>query len=89
MEELFHGVNLKEMFVLREFVGESSINLDEDWGFSSSFSSSELNSKDVDSIKSVLVFFELLDEELVGFTSGDIKLDKLGSNGDESLFDPF
>ena len=89
MEELFHGVNLEEMFVLREFVGESSINLDEDWGFSSSFSSSELNSKDVDSIKSVLVFLELLDEELVGLTSGDIKLDKLGSNGDESLFDPF
>ncbi len=89
MEELFHGVNFKEMFVLREFVGESAISLDEYWGFSGSFSSSELNSEDVDSIKSVLVFLELLDEELVGLTSGDIKLDKLGSNGDESLFDPF
>ena len=88
MEELFHGVNLKQMFVLREFVGESSISLDEYWGFSGCFSSSELNSEDVDSIKSVLVFLELLDEELVGLTSGDIELDEFGSNGDESLFDP-
>ncbi len=73
MEELFHGVNLEEMFVLREFVGESSINLDEDWCFSSSFSSSELSSENGNGVKSVLVFLELLDEELVGLASGDIE----------------
>ena len=88
MEELFHGVNFKEMFVLREFVGESSISLDEYWGFSGGFSSCELNSEDVNSVESVLVFLELLDEELVGLTSGDVKLDEFGSNGDESLLDP-
>jgi hypothetical protein len=88
LEELFHGVNFKEMFVLREFVGESSISLDEDWGFSGGFSSGELGSQDGDGVKSVLVFLQLLDEELVGLTSGDIKLDEFGSNGDESLLDP-
>ncbi len=76
------------MFVLREFVGESTLGLDKDWGFSGSFGSSELSSEDLDGIKSVLVFLELLDEELVGLTSGDIELDEFGSNGDESLFDP-
>ena len=88
MEELFHGVNLEKMFVLREFVGESTLCLDKHWGFSGSFGSSELSSEDLDGIKSVLVFLELLDEELVGLTSGDIELDEFGSNGDESLFDP-
>jgi len=88
LEELFHGVNLKEMFVFREFVGESAINLDEYWCFSGSFSSSKLGSEDNDSIKSVSVFLELLDEKLVGFTSGDIKFDKFVSDSDESVIDP-
>ena len=77
------------MFILREFVGESSISLDEYWSFSCSFSSGEFSSEDGNSVESVLVFFELLDEELVGLTSSDIELDEFGSNGNESLFDPF
>jgi hypothetical protein len=89
LEEFFHGVNFKEMFVLREFVGESTFGLSEDWSLSSSLSSIELSSKDGNSIESILVFLKLLDEKLVGFTSGDIKLDQFSSNGGESVIDPF
>jgi hypothetical protein len=89
LEELFHGVNFKEMFVLREFVGESSISFNENWSFSSSITSSEFSSEDFNGIKSIGVFLKLLDEELVSFTSGDIKLGKFVSNGDESLSNPF
>ena len=39
LEELFHGVDLEKMFVLGEFVGESTLLLGEDWGITSSFSS--------------------------------------------------
>ena len=35
------------------------------------------------------MLLKLLDEELVGFTSGDVQLDELGSDGGESVIDPF
>jgi len=89
LEELFHGVNLEEMFVLRELVGESTFGLGEDWGLTGGLGSVEFSSEDGNSIKSVLVFLKLLDEELVGFTSGDVQLDELGSDGGESVIDPF
>jgi hypothetical protein len=88
LEEFFHGVNFKEMFVLREFVGESTFGLSEDWSLSSSLSSIELSSKDGNSIEGILVFLKLLDEKLVGFTSGDVKLDQFSSDGVESVVDP-
>jgi len=89
LEEFFDGINLKEMFVLREFVSEFTFLLGEDWGLSSGLSSIEFSSEDGDSIESVLVLFELLDEELVGLTSGNVELDELGSNGSKSVIDPF
>jgi len=89
LEELFHGINLKEMFIFREFVGETSFLLSEYWSLSCSLGSIEFSSKDSNSIKSVLVFLKLLDEKLVGFTSGNVKLDELSSNCGESVIDPF
>jgi hypothetical protein len=89
LEELFHGVDLEEMFVLREFVGEGTFGLGEDWGLSGGLSSVELGSEDGDGVKGVLVLLKLLDEELVGLASGDVELDELGGNGGESVIDPF
>jgi len=89
LEEFFHGVDLEEVLVLREFVGESTFFLSEDWSFTGSLSSGEFSSKDGNGVKGVLVLFELLDEKLVGLTSGNIKLDKFSSNGGESVIDPF
>jgi len=75
LEELFHGVSFEEMFVFGEFSREGRVGLGKDWSVSSSFGSGEFNSEDTNSNKSIFVFFELLDEELVGFTSGDVELD--------------
>ena len=88
LEELFHGVNLEEMFVLSELVGEGCLGLSEDWGLASGGGSVELNSEDLDSIESVLVLLELLNEELIGLTSCDVKLNELGGDGVESVVDP-
>jgi len=76
------------VLVLGEFVGEGTFGLSEDWGLTGGLSSIELSSEDGDSIESVLVLLELLDEELVGLTSGDVELDELGSDGGESVIDP-
>jgi hypothetical protein len=89
LEELFHGVDLEEVFVLRELVGEGTFGLGEDWGLSGGLSSVELGSEDGDGVKGVLVLLKLLDEELVGLASGDVELDELGGNGGESVIDPF
>jgi hypothetical protein len=89
LEELFHGVNLEEMFVLRELVGEGTFLLSEDWSLTGGLSSVEFSSENGDGIESVLVLLKLLDEKLVGFTSGNVKLDELGSDGSESVIDPF
>ena len=77
------------MFVFGKFVRETSISLGKYWSFSGGFGSGKFNSKDFNSGKSIFVFFKLLDEELVGFTSGDVKLDKFGSDGIESVGNPF
>jgi len=90
LEKFFHGVNFEKMFVLREFVTfEFTFSLGKDWSLSSSLSSVEFGSKDGNSIEGVLMFLKLLDEELVGFTSGDVKLDHLGGDGSKSVIDPF
>jgi hypothetical protein len=88
LEENVVGILLKEVLVLGEFVGEGNFGLGEDWSLSGGLSSVELGSKDGDGIESVLVLLKLLDEKLVGLTSGDVKLDELGSNGAESVLDP-
>jgi len=88
LEELVDGISLEEVLVLGEFVGEGTFGLGEDWGLTSSLSSVELGSEDGDGIESVLVLLKLLDEELVGLTSGDVKLDELGGDGSESVIDP-
>jgi hypothetical protein len=88
LEENVVGILLKEVLVLGEFVGEGNFGLGEDWSLSGGLSSVELGSKDGDGIESVLVLLKLLDEKLVGLTSGDVKLDELGSNGSESVIDP-
>lgn len=88
-EESFDGLLFEEVLVLGEFVGEFIFSLGEDWSLTSGLSSVEFGSEDGDSIESVLVLFELLDEELVGLTSGDVELDELGSNGGKSVIDPF
>jgi hypothetical protein len=63
--------------------------LGEDGGLSGGLGSVELGSEDGDGVKGVLVLLKLLDEELVGLTSGDVKLDELGGDGGESVIDPF
>jgi len=89
LEELFDGVGLEEMFVLSKFVGELVLwGLSEDWGLAGSIRSGELSSEDSDGVKGVLVLLKLLDEKLVGFTSGDVELDEFGSNGGKSVIDP-
>lgn len=89
LEELFDGVDLEEVLVLGEFVGESTFSLGEDWSLTGGISSGEFGSEDSDGVKGVLVLLKLLDEKLVGFTSGDVKLDELGGDGSESVIDPF
>lgn len=88
LEELVDGVGLEEVLVLGEFVGEGTFGLGEDWGLTGSLGSVELGSEDGDGIESVLVLLKLLDEELVGLTSGDVELDELGGDGSESVIDP-
>jgi len=88
LEELVDGIGLEEVLVLSEFVGEGTFGLGEDWGLTSGLSSVELGSEDSDGIESVLVLLKLLDEKLVGLTSGDVKLDELGGDGSESVIDP-
>jgi len=88
LEELVDGISLEEVLVLGEFVGEGTFSLGEDWGLTSGLSSVELSSEDGNSIESVLVLLKLLDEELVGLTSGDVELDELGGDGSESVIDP-
>jgi hypothetical protein len=89
LEEFVHGVNFKHMFVFLKFVGEITFNLSEDWLFTSSFSSFEFLSKERDGVESILMFFELHNKELVGFTSGDVKLDEGVVDIFESSSDPF
>lgn len=89
LEEFFHGVNFKEMFIFSKFVGESTISFGKYRGLSSISRSVEFNSKDGNGIKSVLVFLKLLDEKLVGFTSGNVELDELFGNGVKSIMNPF
>jgi hypothetical protein len=88
LEELVDGISLEEVLVLGEFVGEGTFGLGEDWGLSGSLGSVELGSEDGDGIESVLVLLKLLDEKLVGFTSGDVELDELGGDSSESVIDP-
>jgi hypothetical protein len=89
LEELFDGVDLEEVLVLGEFVGEFTFSLGENWSLTGGLSSVEFGSEDSDGVKGVLVLLKLLDEKLVGFTSGDVKLDELGGDGGESVIDPF
>jgi len=89
LEEFVHGVNFKHMFILLKFAGVFLIDLSENWLFTSSFRSSELGSKESNSVESILVFFELHNKELVGFTSGDVKLDERVVDIFESSSDPF
>jgi hypothetical protein len=89
LEEFVHGVNFKHMFVFLKFVGEITFNLSEDWLFTSSFSSFEFLSKERDGVEGILMFFELHNKELVGFTSGDVKLDEGSVDIFESSSDPF
>jgi len=69
LEEFVYGLSFEHMFVFSKFTGVFTFNLSEDWSFTSSFTSSKFSSKDINSIKSVLVFFELHNEKLVGLTS--------------------
>lgn len=69
LEEFVDGLSFEHMFVFSKFTGVFTFNLSEDWSFTSSFTSSKFSSKDINSIKSVLVFFELHNEKLVGLTS--------------------
>ena len=48
LEELFHGVNLEEMFVLRELVGEGTFGLGEDGSLAGGLGSIEFGSEDED-----------------------------------------
>ena len=91
LEELFHGVGLEEVLVLGEFARETFLlDFSEDGGaLTSGLRSEELSSDDLDGVKSVLMFLELLDEELVGLASGDVELIKFGSDGLDSVVDPF
>jgi len=88
LEELFHGVDLEEVLVLGELVGEGTFLLGEDWGLTGSLGSVELGSEDGNGVEGVLVLLELLDEQLVGLTSGDVELDELGGDGSKSVIDP-
>jgi len=76
LEEFFHGINFEKMFVFSKFVAETGTGLGKYWSFTSGFSSIEFNSEDTNSVEGIFVFFKLLDEELVSFTSGNVKLDK-------------
>jgi hypothetical protein len=89
LEEFVHGVNFKHMFILLKFAGVFLIDLSENWLFTSGFRSSEFGSKESNSVESILVFFELHNKELVGFTSGDVKLDERVVDIFESSSDPF
>ena len=77
------------MFVLLKFAGIFNINLSENWLFTSSFRSFEFGSKESNSVESILMFFELHNKELVGFTSGDVKSDEGIVDISESSSDPF
>jgi len=87
-EEFSDGLSFEHMFVLFEFVKVTGLDLSENWLFTSSFGSSEFGSKESDGIKSILMFFELHNKELVSFTSGDVKLDEGVVDISESLSDP-
>lgn len=71
-EKFFHSVDLKKMFVLSKFVGETFPSLSEDWSLSGGLGSIKFNSQDGDSVKSILVLFELLNEKLVSLASSDV-----------------
>ena len=77
------------MFVFLKFAGEFNINLSENWLFTSSFRSVEFLSKESNSVESILMFFELHNKELVGFTSGNVKLDEGFVDVFKSSGDPF
>jgi len=87
-EKFFHGIDLKKMFVLSKFVGESFPGLGENWSLSSGLSSIKFDSQDGDGVKSVLVLFQLLNEKLVSLTSGDVQLDEFVGDGLKSSLDP-
>lgn len=89
-EESFHSFLFKHMFIFLKFAWETfTFNLSKDWSFTSSFTSSKFSSEDTDGRKSIIVFFELLDEKLVSFTSGYEKLFKSSVNLILSSGDPF
>ena len=88
LEKFFHGVSFEKMFVFSKFVAERRTCFSEDGGFTGSFSSGKFNFEDTNSVESIFVFFKLLDEELVGFTSGDVKLDKFVVNSFKSVSNP-
>lgn len=88
LEEFFHGVSFEKMFVFSKFVGERRTCFSKDWGFTGGFSSGEFNSKYSNSVEGIFVLFKLLDEELVSFTSGDVKLNKFVVNSFESVGNP-
>lgn len=65
------------MFIFLKFRGKSfTFNLSENRSFTSSFTSGKFSSKNTNSFKSIIMFFKLLDEKLIGFTSGYEKLFK-------------
>lgn len=89
-EESFHSFLFKHMFIFLKFAWETfTFNLSEYRSFTSSFTSGKFSSKDINSIKSVLVFFELHNEKLVGLTSWNVELDKSVVDVIESSGDPF
>jgi len=89
LEEFVNSLSFEHMFVFSKFTGVFTFNLSEDWSFTGGFTSGKFSSKDIDSIKSVLMFFELHNEKLVGLTSGNVELDKCVVDVIESSGDPF
>lgn len=69
LEEFVNSLSFKHVFVFSKFTGVFTFNLSENWSFTGGFTSGKFSSKDIDSIKSVLMFFELHNEKLVGLTS--------------------
>jgi hypothetical protein len=69
LEEFVNSLSFEHMFVFSKFGGVFTINFSKDWSFSGGFTSGKFSSEDINSIKSVLMFFELHNEKLVGLTS--------------------
>jgi len=91
LEELVHGVNLEEMFVFLEFASElsgSGFSKSCEAVYTKSFSIFNFISEESNGVKGVSGFLKLLDEELVGFASGNQELFEVLDDLSLSVIDP-